>query len=290
MVPEFAVSKTIANAMVPEFAGSKTIANTMVPEFAGSKTANTMVPEFAGSKTIAKTMEPANKRGWKVECCGTNAVRRGSIANPEFAVSKTIANTMVPEFAVSKTIANAMVPEFAGSKSIANTMVPEFAVSKTIARSFRGWFLPWPLAMLLEAANSGAMVWNQRIRGPGVCDGFGNSEFGDHGICGAFGTSEFGDHGICDGFGSSEFGCDGFGNSEFGDHGMVLEAVISGTMVFAMLLEQRIRGATEAPGVPGYYKSRLSSNGSSGRPRRTTKVLQKSTFQNHRKYHGPRIR
>ena len=41
--------------------------------------------------------------------------------------------------------------------------------------------------------------------------------------------------------------------------------------------------ATEAPGVPGvlrlYYKSRLSSHGSSGCPRRTTSVLQKSTFQ-----------
>ena len=41
--------------------------------------------------------------------------------------------------------------------------------------------------------------------------------------------------------------------------------------------------ATEAPGVRGvlrlYYKSRLSSHGSSGRPRRTTFVLQKSTFQ-----------
>ena len=40
--------------------------------------------------------------------------------------------------------------------------------------------------------------------------------------------------------------------------------------------------ATEAPGVPGvlhlYYKSRLSSHRSSGRPRRTTFVLQKSTF------------
>ena len=41
--------------------------------------------------------------------------------------------------------------------------------------------------------------------------------------------------------------------------------------------------ATEAPGVRSvpllYYKSRLSSHGSSGRPRRTTCVLQKSTFQ-----------
>ena len=41
--------------------------------------------------------------------------------------------------------------------------------------------------------------------------------------------------------------------------------------------------ATEAPGVPGVlrlcYKSRLSSHGSSGCPRRTTSVLQKSTFQ-----------
>ena len=27
-----------------------------------------------------------------------------------------------------------------------------------------------------------------------VCDGFGNSEFGDHGICDGFGNSEFGDH------------------------------------------------------------------------------------------------
>ena len=39
---------------------------------------------------------------------------------------------------------------------------------------------------------------------------------------------------------------------------------------------------TEAPGVPDvlhlYYKSRLSSHGSSGCPRRTTFVLQKSTF------------
>ena len=41
--------------------------------------------------------------------------------------------------------------------------------------------------------------------------------------------------------------------------------------------------ATEAPGVPGvlhlYYKSRLSCHGSSGCPRRTTSVLQNSTFQ-----------
>ena len=41
--------------------------------------------------------------------------------------------------------------------------------------------------------------------------------------------------------------------------------------------------ATEAPGVPGvlrlYYKSRLSSHGSSAYPRCTTSVLQKSTFQ-----------
>ena len=54
-----------------------------------------------------------------------------------------------------------------------------------------------------------------------------------------------------------------FGNSEFGDHG-ICEGF----------------GATEAPGIRGvlrlYYKSRLSSHGSSGRPRRTTSVLQKS--------------
>ena len=121
-------------------------------------------------------------------------------------------------------------------------------------------------AMVLEPANSGTVVFAMVF---GTSE-FGDGEFGDHGICDGFETSEFGDDGICDGFGTSELGdhgiCDGFGTSEFGDHG-VCDAF----------------PATEAPGVRGVlrlcYKSRLSSHGSSGYPRRTTSVLHKSTFQ-----------
>ena len=56
--------------------------------------------------------------------------------------------------------------------------------------------------MVLETANSGTMVFAMVLE-PATeapCDGFGNSEFGDHGICDAFGNSEFGDHSICDAF------------------------------------------------------------------------------------------
>ena len=108
------------------------------------------------------------------------------------------------------------------------------------------------------------------------------SEFGDRGICHGFGTSEFGDHGVCD----------GFGTNEFGDHGV--PRLCTTKVDFPATEAPGVRSvlrcttkvdfpATEAPGVPGvirlYYKSRLSSHGSSGRPRRTTFVLQKSTFQ-----------
>ena len=153
-----------------------------------------------------------------------------------------------------------MVLETANSGTMVFAMLLEAANSGTMV-----------FAMRLEPANSGTMVFAMVLE-PATeapCDGFGNSEFGDHGICDAFGTSEFGDHGICDAFGNSEFGdhgiCDAFGTSEFGDHGicvgfgtshgsslrwfwkqrtrgpwffaMLLEAANSGTMVFAMRLE-----------------------------------------------------
>ena len=165
------------------------------------------------------------------------------------------------EPANSGTMVFAMVLEAANSGTIVFAMLLETANSGTIV-----------FATLLEPANSGTMVFAMVLE-PATeasCDGFGNSEFGDHGgICDAFGTSEFGDHGVCDAFGSSEFGdyvicdafgtselgdhgiCDGFGNSEFGDHGICdgLETANWGPWYLRCFWKQRIRGPWYLPCV-----------------------------------------
>ena len=77
MVPEVAVSKTIANTMVPEFAVSKTIAKTMVLELAVSKTiAKTMVPEFAVSKTMTNISHAVEREKSDLDLEGRQPVLR----------------------------------------------------------------------------------------------------------------------------------------------------------------------------------------------------------------------
>ena len=85
-------------------------------------------------------------------------------------------------------------------------------------------------------------------------------EFESHDSCEVFEAPDFESHDICESFDIPEFEshdiCEGFDIQEFESHDI----------------------STLGAGVPGvlclYYKNRLSSHGSSGRPRRTTFVLQ----------------
>ena len=157
---------------------------------------------------------------------------------------------------------------------------------------------------------------NSEFGDHGICDGFGTSEFGDHGICDGFGTS----HGSSLRWfwkqrirGPWYLRC--FWKQRIRGPWYlpcVWNQRIRGPWYLRWSWKQRIRGpwylrcgvfrrpgrprrttsalenvdfpATEAPRVRGvlrlYYKSRLSSHGSSGCPRCTTRLYyKKSTFQ-----------
>ena len=161
----------------------------------------------------------------------------------ETANSGTMVFAMLFEPANSGTMVFAMVLETANSGTMVFAMLLETANSGTMV-----------FGMLLEAANSGTMVFAMRLEPA-------NS-----------GTMVF---------------------------AMVLETANSGTVVFAMRCFQTPRAsaayyvctqkvdfpATEAPRARGvlrlYYKSRLSSHGSSGCPRRTIRLCYKSRLSSH---------
>ena len=140
------------------------------------------------------------------------------------------------------------------------------------------WFSRWCLepansgtmvfAMVLEPANTGTMVFAMVLE-------TANSRTMVFAIDG-FGTSEFGDHGICDGFGTT---------SKRQKHPRVFTR--AEVRVCAAYYVSTTKSRLSSHGSSGRprrtirlcYKSRLSSYGSSACARRTTFVLQKSTFQ-----------